>query len=128
MKKLLVVLLVSVLLAGCNSEQANQPDNGVSLEIRNVDVLVDNDRTALTAEVKASAKKIFYRIEQGESDLLKEQQIDLESAEWAKIEIEEKLPDESLDKEDPPIIVIYGKDNNGQTVNPNYIPIDIGME
>jgi len=44
---------------------------------------------------------------------------------WSDVEITLDLTDKYSNNEEPPIIVLYGKNSEGEIVNTNYIPIDL---
>ncbi|WP_156288843.1 hypothetical protein [Oceanobacillus salinisoli] len=133
--KYIILLLMSMILVGCNNEEAangesnETEETSASIEIRNVDVQVEELQVILMAEAKTSSNEIFYRLEQGEELLQEERQMSFNGEkEWNAFELEVTLPEEVSAEENPPIIVIYGKNENGDMINPNYIPVAIGKE
>lgn len=126
MKQMLLFLLLVVLLVGCSNTDGSNSDSTNTIDIRNVDVQVEELTASLVADVKTSSDKIFYRVELGEEVLQNEERIQLNGhAEWKPFELGVTLPEKVMKVKDAPIFVIYGKSENGEEINPNYIPIEI---
>lgn len=133
MRKILILLIgLGLLLAGCGNtedgetEQSGGDHTDQQLQLRNIDVKVEELDVQLDAEVNTLSDKIFYRVEQGDTVLQEESSIELtEDKEWKAFKIETTLAENVKEKEDAPIIVIYGKSENEEEINPNYIPVDI---
>ncbi|WP_068676595.1 hypothetical protein [Oceanobacillus sp. Castelsardo] len=127
MKQIMLLILTVVLLVGCsNTDRSNSEISTTStIDIRNVDVQVEELTANLVADVKTTREEIYYRIEMGEEVLQDEKPIQLNGEEWKPFEIESTLPVKVMEAEDAPIFVIYGKNEKGETTNPNYIPIEI---
>lgn len=122
------------MLVACGNEDTKSDnvltEDRASVSFQNIDVNVDSREFVLTGEVSGVVNEFFYVIDQGEERLLDEKSIPLDatSGDWGAFEINETIPesDSAVDSEDPPIITLYGKDNNNEMVNPNYIPVDLG--
>ncbi|WP_067730698.1 hypothetical protein [Oceanobacillus damuensis] len=133
----ILVLAALLLVAACgndenNDRNATDSDNALTensaVMFQNIDVKVEGTEFLLTGEASSATGEIFYVIDQGDDVLMGEKSISLEGAEpgeWAAFEINETLPVAVEGTEDPPIITLYGKDENNEMVNPNYIPIDL---
>ncbi|GAB3060272.1 lipoprotein [Virgibacillus ainsalahensis] len=136
MKYIIIVLTAAVVLAGCNSQgetdngadTANEAEESPSVSLRNIEVVVENDQIQVTAEANAAENEIYYTLEQGETLLVEEEIINLDGGHygWSDFQLEVELPEEVEKTEDAPIIKMYGKDDNGELINPNYIPVDLG--
>src|SRR5699024_124907 len=109
-------------------ESIDRKEETPAVNFRNLDMAVEDIIFMLTGEVKTNEQTLFYIVMQGEEKLIGEQAIEIASdGEWTNIEIAEELPGEVRDGEDAPILTLYGKSTDGQQVNPNHIPIDIGI-
>lgn len=118
-----------ILLVACgNDNQA--AENNTSVVFQNIDVVSEGNEFVLTGEVIATEGEFFYVIEQGEEQISAEKRIliDQETGDWEGFEIKEKLSDAVIESNDPPIIMLYGKNNDDGIVNPNYIPVDLKKE
>lgn len=135
--KLVLFILLFSILAACGAEESvNEETENDSVEeqltsvsFRNLDMQIEKTSFVLKGEVKAENNIFYYQIDQGEEELLSEHSIELDLDEngWGNFEIEETISEAALDGEDSPIITMYGK-QDGEIVNPNYIPIDIGVK
>lgn len=136
MKYVMIILAALVLTACGNNENAEtentdttQTNSNVSVMFQNMDLNSEGTTFVLTGEATSTDGKIYYVIDQGEDRLIEENTITLEkTGEWTKFEIEETLPESSLEANDPPVITLYGKDANNEMANPNYIPVDLVKE
>lgn len=137
MKKLLTVTLFMMLavLTACGSsaeENEDAENNGqqqseetVSVIFRHIDLKVEDHEYVLTGEVQ-SMTEVYYTIEQEGEVLQEEERLELEdSTEWTSFEISGELPESVDQSKEPPVIVLYGKNEQGEQINPNYIPIDL---
>jgi len=134
----LLMVAAAVVLVGCSGEdneasevdetaEQNVQESNTSVNFRNLDMTVEDDNFHLVGEVTTSENIFYYTIEQGDEVLQEETAVELEQGEWIDFEIDGSLPEDADDHSEPPIILLYGKDGNGETVNPNYVPIDLGM-
>lgn len=132
MKKYIFLLFTLLLfIAGCGEEETNESnkENGsesdVSLQMRNIDVQVEDLEVKVNAEVNSSENTVYYKIEQAEEIIQMEQPIEINAqGNWSEIHIDYVLEEEMLNKENPPVIHLYVKDNQN-IVNSNFIPIDV---
>lgn len=138
MKKIFTIcfVLIMIILAGCasegeeNSNVANeneQAEEEVAVTFRNLDMKVDGYTYKLTGEVQTTTD-VFYTVEQGETILQEEEQLELEgSYGWTSFEMKGELPESVGESEEPPVVVLYGKSETEEQINPNYIPIDLSL-
>ncbi|WP_010650038.1 hypothetical protein [Oceanobacillus massiliensis] len=131
-----IMMLASVLiLAACGNGNSNTADSqhtvveesNASVKFQNLDLKTEGNEFVLTGEASATEGAFFYVIDQEAERIVEEQRITLEAdpGVWEDFEIKGTLPETVRGKEAPPMILLYGKDANDKTVNPNYIPIDI---
>lgn len=129
----ILFLLLLFILAACGgetpTEESIEPEEErPAVNFRNLDMEVEDIIFMLTGEVQTTEQTLFYIVMQGEETLLGEQAVEISSDdEWVSFEIADELSDEAREGEDSPILTLYGKSNDGQQINPNYIPIDIGI-
>lgn len=131
----LLAIMFLFLLAACGEEAAPAERNGdtqqeVSVSFRNLDIQVEDTSFVLTGEVNAKENIFYYAVKQGKNELISEESIEVakEGASWTGFEITGQLPEEAVESKDAPIIMLYGKTADGEEINPNYIPIDIGIK
>lgn len=131
--KFSLLLLPFLLLFACGEDDEvtemnqKQSEEETFVVFRNLDIQTEKNSFVLTGEVNAMENVFYYSIEQGEETLVEEQPFEVDDSEWAAFEITEELPEQVLEGEDPPIINMYGKTTDNEIVNPNYIPIDVGI-
>lgn len=133
MKKYILLLITLFLfIAGCSNEDTNETneensnESDVHLQMRNIDVQVEELKVKVAAEVNTNENVIYYKLEQGEEVIQEEQSLEIDKQEnWVEIHIDYTLEEKMLDKENPPVIHLYVKDNQNNEVNSNYIPIDV---
>lgn len=134
--KYFLFIICLFILAACEEEPAPGETNEtnessepeISVSFRNLDVQTEDKSFVLTGEVNTQENVFYYIVKQGENELLSEQQVDIsEAASWAEFEITGEIPEEALQAEEAPIITLYGKTTAGEEINPNYIPIDVGI-
>ncbi|MFC2949944.1 hypothetical protein [Virgibacillus sediminis] len=135
MRYILIILAAAAVLAGCSgtvddkeNETAEQGNTAVSL--RNIDVITTGNEIQLTAEASTAQEELFYKLEQGEETLIEESSFTPGEGEgeWRKFQLNIGMPDELDSSGKAPIITIYAKDEQGEPVNPNYIPVDMNMD
>ncbi|WP_404458756.1 hypothetical protein [Oceanobacillus kapialis] len=142
MKKIMIVMVI-ILLAGCSNTQENnerteesanehEQETDVSVSIQNLDVQV-NDKAMeaiITGEASLSGSDLYYTLEQGDRELAIEESVELEANAHglSSFEISVEIPEETSSGEQPPVVKLYGKNNSGEEINPNYIPIDVAAE
>lgn len=136
--RFLFMIIVAIMLVGCSSgdnetPEVNEPNeqadtkSSISVNFRNIEVTMEDFQFHMLGEVNASEDSFYYIIEQGEEVLQEEKKIELDQEGWNDFEIDGELPENVVEQSEPPIILLYGKDKNGELVNPNYIPIDTSM-
>ncbi len=133
-----MMIVLVVLLVGCNNQTNETADNNedeqsneASVNIRNVEVKVQDDLQAtITGEASLFESGLYYVLEQGDTELLSEEEIVLESNPhgFSTFEILLDIPQDSISKEQAPVVKLYGKNASGEEVNPNYVPIDLEAE
>ena len=130
----LILIILGLLLTACGEDtstpEANmeQSEEETSVTFRGLDIQTEGTSFVLTGEVNAADDIFYYLVKQGEEELLAEQSVELTPGdEWVSFEISEELPEQTLDGEEAPIITMYGKTADNQTINPNFIPVDIGI-
>ncbi|RLL45049.1 hypothetical protein D8M04_09250 [Oceanobacillus piezotolerans] len=130
MKHFISILLIGMILVGCGNSEVTENAGESSgkepfLEMRNIHLQVEEMEVNVTAEVSTEEDYIYYSIAQGEEVLVKEKRIEgvREDSPWTSIEIEERLKDITSTKENIPVLSIYVKNEAGEAINPNYIPI-----
>lgn len=133
-RKYLILIILGLLLSACGEDTSTpdasmeQSNEEISVTFRGLDIKAEDTSFVLTGEVNAADDIFYYLVKQGEEELLAEQSVELASGEeWVSFEITEELPEETLDGEEAPIITMYGKTADNQTINPNFIPVDIGI-
>lgn len=135
MKKYLVAVIFLFILVGCGNdsetnEQAKSPDNTeaqYTVVFRGLDLQTEANTYTLTGEVRAENEQFYYHLEQGEEELHPETVYELEGEPgvWQSFEITGEIPESSFEKEETPILTLYGKSPDGEVLHPNFIPIDI---
>ncbi|WP_100011444.1 hypothetical protein [Lentibacillus sediminis] len=129
----IIIALALLMLAGCDSgeDTASETEEGqeeeASLQLRNIEVTVENGHALLTAQANGDAEEIYYTLEQGEEVLIEETSLSLGEGHygWSDVELELKLPENAGDSGEAPVITVYGKNEAGEQVNPNYIPVEM---
>ncbi|WP_144029185.1 hypothetical protein [Oceanobacillus profundus] len=124
-----MLIIIVFLLAACGNEN-QAAENNNSIVFQNIDVVSDANEFVLTGEVAATEGEFFYVIEQGDEQISEEKRISIaqKSGDWVEFEIKEKLSEAVIESNNPPIMMLYGKNMDDEIVNPNYIPVDIKKE
>ncbi|MYL42771.1 hypothetical protein [Virgibacillus salexigens] len=132
-----VIILACIMVACSNQESEkstqteNQQDETIqhttAVSLRNVDVKVENGNAVINGEVQASNTNVYYILEYNNQTTIEEQEVELENMDekWQDFSIKMKLPEDSTSRDEPPIITFYGKNDQGDKVNANYIPVDM---
>lgn len=130
-----LLIIVAFILTACGEESGpiESNENGqtkISISFRNLDVQTEGNSFVLTGEVNTEESIFYYVLKQGENELISEQSVDVSAgaAGWANFKISGEIPEEALQREDTPIITMYGKSAEDEEINPNYIPIDVGVQ
>ncbi|WP_163972018.1 putative periplasmic lipoprotein [Oceanobacillus halotolerans] len=141
MKKYLLLLMSVIFLMACSDEGAEKEqqddssqeteedvtessDDGTTAIFQNIDIrIVNKQKVSVTAEAKATNDVIYYKVEHDGKDIIEETEVTLEE-EWQEFNISITLPDDVVETEVVPVLMLYGKNEAGEMVNPNYVPID----
>lgn len=139
MKRWYVIIAAAVLLAGCGNreeviepagpEESTETENQTTdtVMFQELDITAEGEQFHIIGQVKTSANVFFYRIEQGGEIIQEEESVELEEADpesFQNFEIMETFSDDILEQEDPPIVIMYGKNEDNNEINANYVPID----
>ncbi|GLO65634.1 MULTISPECIES: hypothetical protein [Oceanobacillus] len=136
MKKIGIVMLVLLFLTACGNrdEDVIEPmeseseldQQATSVQFRNVDVNIESEQFHIIGEVNSSGGLFYYKVELNGEIIQEEayEQVENSTNEWSEFEIVETLPREVLEGNDPPVVVLYGKNQSGEPINENYVPID----
>lgn len=132
MKRIWTIAAAALILAGCGSEEAAD-DKGFeesgSVSLQNLDMQVDGLSFVMEGQARATESELFYEVTLAGETITEEQPVQLNGesnpAGWTEFSIEGEIPGEAAEREEPPIIVLYGKNTAGERVNGNYIPVDI---
>lgn len=136
--------LLLLLITGCSNKEADvkkdsnqlsvedqekaqeQAHQKAIVEFRDIDVVKVDNFVKLTGEATAENKEFFYQIEQDGVIIQEEIQVLLEKdgQEWQAFNIEKDIKG-FKNKEDPLIMMFYGKDTSGKKMGQNYIPINL---
>jgi len=151
MRYLIPLLMVLMLtLVGCSNSDENQDkddtENAESKTVENqeggeeqtndfarfhnIDFLLGVDDVKITGQAEATNNEVFYEVTQGDETVIGETKIPLEhkDKDWTKFEFEFDLTKDMEESEDALVVVFYGKDEEDQIINSNYLPIDFNMQ
>lgn len=130
-KSYLLAILLIIFLAGCGSDpepaEESDTEETSSLLFRNLDLQQEENTFVLSGEVTSDEQVFYYRLEQGEEELQEEAvyELEAEAGTWESFEITGEIPASASEAEASPILTLYGKAEDGETIHPNYIPIDM---
>lgn len=140
MKRWYVVIAVALLLAGCGNREEEviepaDPEDSVETEnqttdavmFQEIDVTAEGEQFHIIGQVKTSADVFFYRIEQGGEIIQEEESVKLEGEDpeaFQNFGIMETFSGDILEHEEPPIVIMYGKNEDNKEINANFVPID----
>ncbi|TRM11891.1 hypothetical protein FH966_09450 [Lentibacillus cibarius] len=126
MKKWVIILFAAILLSACSNAEETE-DETKKLQFRKMDVTVNENTVLLTGEAQTAAQKIYFTLEQGDTTLVEETSIKLQknSQGWSEFNIDMEINKKVKNAEEVPIIILYGKTENGKMVNKNHIPVDL---
>ncbi len=136
--------LLLLLITGCSNKEADvkKDSNKLSIEdqekaqeqahqkaiveFRDIDVVKVDTLVKLTGEATAENGEFFYQIEQDGVIIQEEKQIplDKDGQAWQDFNIETDIAG-FKNKEDPLIMMFYGKDAKGKKMGQNYIPVNL---
>lgn len=130
-----ILLIIAILfLAACGNTEESVDENDAeqdeagSVDFRNIDVQTEDLEVNVTGQASTDSNEFYYRVEEAGNVIMEEARVSLEEAQtdWREFEIMLDLSEKySNNNEEPPIILLYGKNSEGEMVNPNYIPIDL---
>ncbi|GGP14399.1 hypothetical protein [Oceanobacillus neutriphilus] len=140
MKRWYVVIAAAVLLAGCGNREEEViepagPEDSVETEnqttdavtFQEIDVTAEGEQFHIIGQVKTSADVFFYRIEQDGEVIQEEESVRLEGEDpeaFRSFGIMETFSGDILEHEEPPIVIMYGKNKDNKEINANFVPID----
>jgi hypothetical protein len=135
MKRVAIMIGILLLLAGCGDDETvsneetdtERVEESASVVFQNLNLLTEENEFHLTGEVSTENNVFYYKIEQSESGevIQEEESYEVEeTGDWANFEIKGEIASEFIGEEEAPIIVMYGKESDGEMTDPNYIPID----
>jgi hypothetical protein len=130
-----MLIMIALFLTACGDTteepDVENDDPGLdemnSVNLRNVDVAAEDLEVVVTGEASAVSDEFYYRVEEEGDVIVEEEHVTLDEPEddWSEFELTLDLTDKYSNNEEPPVIVLYGKNSEGEMVNPNYIPIDL---
>ncbi|UUI01816.1 hypothetical protein NP439_17420 [Oceanobacillus jeddahense] len=136
MKRWYVVIALIVVLAGCGNRgeeviEPTAPDENnettSTVMFQEIDITTDGEQFHIVGQVRTDGDAFFYRVEQDGEPIQEEKTIELEEAapgSFQDFEIMETFSEDILEQEEPPIVIMYGKDADKNEINPNYVPVD----
>lgn len=138
MKKFLLVFAsVLFILAGCSSNEEQQSvsvdneaeaeEEQVTVNLRNIYISEENNHIKIEGEARATDDTFYYQVEQDDSLLIEETQISMDKTNlgWGEFEIDLEEEEKMRENEKPPFMVFYVKNEDGEKINVNYVPIDL---
>ncbi|MFA1818972.1 hypothetical protein ACDX78_02010 [Virgibacillus oceani] len=133
MRYLNLIIITVLFLAACGDtgetidENASETDRTGSVNLRNVEVEVEDLEVEVTGEASTASDEFYYRVEEEGNVIIEETHMGLEESQsdWSNFEIILDLTENYANNEEPPIIVLYGKNSEGDMINPNHIPVDL---
>src|SRR5699024_5534350 len=111
-------------------EQEDNEEEGDTAQFHGMHFRLGIEDVKVTGKAKATNDEIFYVIEQGEEQIVEGTKITLEEEEdeWTDLEIKFPLTEEMENSEDALVAILYGKDDHGEQINPNILPINLNMK
>ncbi|AIF45220.1 hypothetical protein [Virgibacillus sp. SK37] len=129
MKRRFMLIILIALLIGCSEKGPEVKDDEESEEntvsFRNVDVKVEDGNVRMTGEANTNTNTFYYKLKQNEKTIVDEKSKKDVNMEWQEFMIEFKLPETIEQDGEPPFLLLYGKNEAGEAINPNYFPLDI---
>ncbi|MFD1335678.1 hypothetical protein ACFQ4N_08975 [Oceanobacillus iheyensis] len=136
MKKIGIVMLILLFMAACGNrdEDVIEPvktereldQRATSVQFREIDVNLESEQFHIIGEVSSSGGLFYYHVEL-DGEIIQEEtfeEVENSNSEWNRFQIVETLPNDVLEGNSPPVMVLYGKNESGEPINENYIPID----
>ncbi|WP_106498042.1 lipoprotein [Lentibacillus sp. Marseille-P4043] len=141
MKKYVFLFVATFLLAGCSGqdEQETKPEpkadnevtttdeEAVSVQFNNIDITTPDGKILVKGNATASNDVFYFTLKYGEEVVVDETKVKLDTDEsgWGTFELEIEQPKDAETKEEIPLFTFYVKNEAGEMVNPNYIPVDV---
>ncbi|GAB3789971.1 hypothetical protein [Virgibacillus kimchii] len=137
MRYMMLLMIVTIFLGACGDAGTDTEDTGNenvpdqeeahSIQLRNIDVEAEDLQVSVTGEASTEKNEFYYRVEEEGEVIMEEEHVSLEASdtEWIEFDLTLDLAGKYSQNEEPPIIVLYGKNSEGDMVNPNFIPIDL---
>ncbi|GGB39764.1 hypothetical protein F3157_07195 [Virgibacillus dakarensis] len=142
MKKLLLLASIIFLLAGCSGQDnPGQKENQnqdkpvadkekVSVQLNNIDIKTPDGKIIVKGNANATNDEFFFTLKYGDTVVVEERKIELDTDKsgWGSFELAIDQPDDGKTAKQIPVFTFYSKNNEGEIVNPNYVPVDVGKE
>ncbi|RYG72596.1 hypothetical protein EU245_09700 [Lentibacillus lipolyticus] len=142
MRKWVFIAFAAIVLSACsntgesngnnetNKEANEQTEETASVTFRKMDVTTEESTIQVTGEAQTVGDSIYYTFEQGDTVLVEENEINLQKNEqgWASFSIELELNERIKNTEEVPIIILYGKNDSGEKVDQNHVPVDLSKD
>lgn len=129
MKKSIQLVLILLLLTACGNDSPksnNTEENNEYVAFRNIDIVTINDEVNITGEVKTWNGTFYYFVLAGEETIIDEEKEDnLHKNEWTSFTLSISKSEILALTDEIPHITLYGKNSEGETIDPNYVPIDL---
>lgn len=129
MKKSIQLVLILLLLTACGNDSPksnNTEENNEYVAFRNIDIVTINDEVNITGEVKTWNGTFYYYVLAGEETIIDEEKEDnLHKNEWTSFTLSISKSEILALTDEIPHIALYGKNSEGETIDPNYVPIDL---
>ena len=131
--RFMMLMMIMVFLVACGNTEERIDENDAesgemeSVNLRNVNVETKDLEVNVTGEASTVSNEFYYRVDEEGNVIIEEAYLPLEETEigWSEFELTLDLTEEYTNNEEPPIIVLYGKNSDGEIINPNYIPVDM---
>src|SRR5690625_808135 len=130
--RFVMLIIVVVFLAACGNTEETVDENEAqdeagSVHLQNIDIQAEDLEVNITGQASTDSNVFYYRVEEAGNVIIDEEHLTLEEAQtdWSEFMITLDLAGKYSNNGEPPIIVLYGKNSEGEMVNPNYIPIDL---
>ncbi|GAA0447522.1 MAG: hypothetical protein ACQEWU_17295 [Bacillota bacterium] len=136
------VILILLFLMGCGDQAETGDDSSnhssmnkettanTAVSFRNIDIKVEDGKAIMEGEVNARNTEVFYILEHQNQEIISEKQANTkqQSVAWMDFTLEVSLPEEVMTGKEPPILILYGKNEQDERINANYFPVDINNE